>query len=417
MAKIKDIKAQEILNGKGEPAVETTVILSDGRFGVASCPTGSTVGSYEAVEIRDVEEQRFQGRGVKKAIQNITDIIKPAILEMEATKQQDVDKKMLELDGTSNKSRLGANAVLSVSMALCKAAAQSSMLPLFLYIREFIRKENLTLKVPTPIFNVLNGNVEQGADFKDFLVLGATSKSYPENLAMISAINNNLKITLKKNNLSVLTSDEGGFSPNVSNNDYAFNILKQSIEGAGLRLGFDIFSGIDVVANDFFKQGKYSIKDAGMALSSGELIRFYEELAKKYSTIYFEDPLSDEDWEGWTEMTKSISAQALVVGDTLTATNPYRLQTALAKQAITGIVIKPVQIGTVIEALAVVEVARAAGLKIVASSRSEETNDDFIADFAVAVSCDYVKFGGVVRGEMVAKYNRLLQIDSQLKTL
>ncbi|HZQ29871.1 MAG TPA: phosphopyruvate hydratase [Patescibacteria group bacterium] len=417
MAKIKDIKAQEILNGKGEPAIETTVLLSDGKFGVSSCPTGTTVGSYEAVELRDIEEQRFQGRGVRKAIQNVTELIRPALLEMEATKQQDVDKKMIELDGTSNKSRLGANAILSVSMSVCKAAAQSSMLPLFLYLREFIKKDNLTLRVPTPIFNVLNGSTDQGADFKDFLILGATSKSYPENLSMISSINNALRTNLQKANLSTLISDEGAFSPNVSNNDHALELVKQSIESVSLRLGFDVFAGVDVVANDFFKQGKYTIKDTAIPLSSGELVRFYEEIAKKYSVIYFEDPLSDEDWEGWIEMTKSISSQALVVGDTLTATNPYRLQTALGKKAITGIVVKPVQIGTVIEALAVVEVARAAGLKIVASTRSEETNDDFIADFAVAVSSDYVKFGGIVRGEMVAKYNRLLQIETQLKTL
>lgn len=416
MAKIKDIKAQEVLNGKGDPAVETTVILSDGKTGTSSCPTGGAVGSYEAVELRDLDEQRFQGRGVRKAIQNITDIIKPALLDMEATKQSEIDRKMIELDGTSNKSRLGANSVLSVSMAVCKAAASSSMLPLFLYLREFIRKENLVLKIPTPIFNVLNRNA-QGADFKDFFVLGATSKSYPENLSMISSINNHLKDTLERSNLSTLISDEGGFSPNVQNNGNALDLMKQSIESVGLRLGFDIFTGIDIVANNLFKQGKYAIKDTGMPLSSGELIRFYEELAKKYNIIYFEDPLSDEDWEGWVEMTTSISSEALVAGDTLTATNPYRLQTALQKKAITGIVIKPIQIGTVIEALAVVEVARAAGLKIIASSRSEETNDDFIADFAVAVSCDYVKFGGVVRGEMVAKYNRLLQIDTQLKTL
>ncbi|HKC14852.1 MAG TPA: phosphopyruvate hydratase [Patescibacteria group bacterium] len=417
MAKIKQIRARQILSGKGEPTIETTVILSDGRFGIASVPSAGAGGNYEAVELRDKDSEVFQGRGVLKAIANITDIIAPALLDMDATKQQEIDKKMIELDGTSNKARLGANAILSVSIAVCKAAAQSSTLPLFLYLREYIKKENLVLKTPAPIFNLLNGNKEDGADFKDFSVFTASSKNYSDSLIIISRVYESLKETLRTNGLSTLVSDKGGFSPKVSSNEYALGLIKQGVETANLRLGFDLFTGVDVCANNFYKDGKYKIKDKASTLSSSELSLYYQEICKNYNVLYLEDPFADEDLEGWSQFASNFSADTLVVGDNLTATNLYRLQMALDKKAITGMVIKPLQIGTVIESLAAVEVARAAGLKIIVSSRSHETNDDFIADFAVAVSSDYTRFGSIARGEMVSKYNRLSDIEKQLKSL
>lgn len=415
MSKIKDIKAREILNGKGEPTVETIVTLTDGKFGVASTPSGTTVGSYEAVDLKDRAE-RFLGHGVQNAVANVNKIIAPQLVGMEATKQQEIDKKLIELDGTSNKGRLGANSTLSTSIAVAKAASQSSVLPLFLYLRQYLKSENLALKIPTPIFNVLSGSKnEDGADFKNFLVLSATSKTYSESVNTANIIYNSLKNTLKTNNLSTLISDQGGFAPKVSSNEEAFSLIKQSVDSVNLRLGFDVFMGVDVSANEILQQGKYKIKDKAMTLSSQELSNFYEEMAKKFNILYIEDPFSEEDWDAWTEFTTNISSLLMVVSDNLTVTNPYRLQMALDKKAITGIVVKPGQIGTVIEAIAVVEIARQAGLKIITSVRSEETNDDFIADFAVAVSADYLKFGSLSRGEMIAKYNRLFEIEEHLK--
>lgn len=417
MAKIKEIKARQILNGAGIPTIETTVILSDGRFGTASVPSGASLGSYEALELRDRNQDIFQGKGVSKAIDNILKTIKPALIDMEAGKQQEIDKKMIELDGTSNKARLGANAILSVSISVAKAAAQSSLLPLFLYLREYIKKENLTLKTPTPIYSLLSGNKQGGADFEDFSVFTPSAKNYPESLAIASKVFNNLKENLKTENLSTLVSDFGSLSPKVISNENALNLLSQAIESSNLRLGFDLFVGVDASANNFRSEGKYTIKDKQSGVSSQELSLYYQNLCKKFNILYLEDPFSDDDFEAWTNLTSSISSDTLVAGDNLVATNPYRLQMALDKKTISAVAIKPLQIGTVIEALAVVEVARVSGLKIIPSTRSEETNDDFIADFAVAVSADYVRFGSLSRGETIAKYNKLLEIDEQIKSL
>jgi enolase len=420
MAKIKQILSREILNAKGHPAIETTVILTDGASGVASSPSGTSVGKYEAVEIRDMDEKKFQGQGVQNAILNIEEIIAPSLLGMDASRQQDIDKKMIDLDGTHNKARLGANATLSVSMAIAKAAARSSVLPLFLYLREYIKKENTPLKIPTPAFNVINGGKHAQAgnlDFQEFLLIPATSKTYDESLNIGTSVYFSLSKLLQTNNLSTLLGDEGGFSPSVQTNQDALVLLKQAVEASNLRLGFDVFLGLDAAANNLYSEQKYHIKDKSISLSSKDMIDFYNLLNKDYHFLYLEDGLSEDDWEGWTELCTKLSQQTLIVGDDLTVTNPYRLQTALDKKTITGIIIKPNQIGTVIESLAVVEMARQAGLKIIVSHRSGETNDDFIADFSVAASADYVKFGAPVRGERVAKYNRLLQIEKQIKSL
>jgi enolase len=419
MAKIKQITANEILNAKGHPTIETIVILTDGAVGIASCPSGTSVGKYEAIEIRDKDEKRFQGLGVRNAIMNIEEIIAPSLLGMDATKQQDIDKKMISLDGTVNKGRLGANAILSVSMAVAKAAAKSSILPLFLYLREFVKKENVPLKIPIPAFNVINGgkHAEGTIDFQEFLVIPASSKKFDESIIIGTNVYAALKKSLETNNLSTLVGDEGGFSPKVEANQDALLMLKQVIEGINLRLGFDVFLGLDAASDNFFTNQQYHIRDKSIGLSSKDLVSFYKTINNDYHLLYLEDGLAEDDWDGWRQLYTEMSQQTLIVGDDLTATNPYRLQMALDKKTITGIIIKPNQIGTVIEALAVVEMARQANLKIIVSHRSGETNDDFIADFAVAASADYVKFGAPARGERVAKYNRLLQIDKQIKSL
>ncbi|MCL6096384.1 MAG: phosphopyruvate hydratase [Patescibacteria group bacterium] len=419
MAKIKQILAREILNSKGIPTIETTVLLSDGKTGTASIPSGTSVGNYEASELRDGDDKHFLGKGVLKAISNIETIISPSILGMDATKQHQIDKKMIELDGTLNKGRIGANAILSVSIAVAKAAAKSALLPTFLYLREFVNKDNTVVKIPTPIFNILNGGKHAGdnADFQEYMIIPASSKTFSESLNMSVVLYDSLRKVLIENNLTTLVGDEGGFAPKLQTNRDGLDLLKRSIETTPFRYAFDVFLGLDVSATGFFQEGKYHIRDKTMPLSSEALIEYYEELNKEFHLLYLEDPLAEDDWNGWSKIYTAISSQTLIIGDDLTATNPYRLQMALDKKTITGIIIKPNQIGTVIEALAVVEVARQAGLKIIVSHRSGETNDDFIADFAVAVSADYVKFGAPARGERVAKYNRLLEIEKDMESL
>jgi len=419
MSKIKQVTAREILNAKGMPSVEAIVVLSDGKVGAASCPSGTSVGNYEASEVKDHDENRFLGQGVLKAISNINDIIAPNLLGIDALKQQIVDRIMIDLDGTQNKGRLGANAILSVSMAVARAAAKSSTLPLFLYLREYVKKENIPLKIPNPLFNILNGGMHAGGnmDFQEFIITPASSLSYPDALNMGSSIYFALKKVLETNSLTTLVGDEGGFGPKVASNKEAMAFVKEAISSKNLRLGFDVFMGLDAASSNFYRDKKYHIKDKSIAFSSTDLINYYAELNDEFQLIYLEDPMAEDDWEGWTEILQKIGQQTLIVGDDLIATNPYRLQMALDKKAVSGIIIKPNQIGTVIESLAVVEVARSAGLKIIVSHRSGETNDDFIADFAVGVSADFVKFGAPVRGERVAKYNRLLEIYSQIKTL
>lgn len=419
MAKVKEIKAIEILDSRGNPTIQTTVILADGATGVASCPSGASTGSYEALELRDHDNTHFQGKGVTKAVENVNTIIAPAISGIDASHQSEVDKKMIELDGTQNKSRLGANAILSVSMAICKAASRSSVLPLFLYLRQFVKKENLTLKIPTPLFNLINGgqHANDGLDFQEFLLIPSSAKPYAETLQIATTISSSLKEILRERNLTTLVGDEGGFGPRVGTNRDAINLLAEVINKSPYRFGFDAFLGLDTAANSFYHEHNYQIKDKAMSLSSNDLISYYEELNKEFRFLYLEDPLFEDDWDAWSKLCSSLSSDTLIVGDDLTTTNPYRLQMAIDKRAISGIVIKPNQIGTVIESLAVVEVAREAGLKIIVSHRSGETNDDFIADFAVAVSADYVKFGAPARGERVAKYNKLTMIEKQLKSL
>lgn len=415
MAKIKSIHAREILNSKGNPTIETTVVLSNDISATSSIPSGTSVGSYEAVDLRDHDEKRQAGLGVLKAIQNVHTIIQPKLVNMDVNKQQDIDKLMIELDGTQNKGALGANAILSVSIACAKAAALNERLPLFKYLHKF-NDQNMPLKIPIPSFNLVNGgkHAEGTLDFQEFMVIPASSKNYIESLNMATNITRNIRKSLQLQNLSILVGDEGGFSPRFASNSDVFTFLKQVIGESALRPGFDVFFGLDAAANSFFESKKYTLKEKSRSMSADDLITYYKELNKNFNLLYLEDPLFEDDWDSWSKLTKEIEANTIIVGDDLTTTNPYRLQMALDSKSITGILIKPNQIGTVIEAFAVVEVARSAGLKIIVSHRSGETNDDFIADFAVAASADYVKFGAPVRGERVSKYNRLLQIHEEL---
>jgi len=417
MSKIKDIKGYEILDSKGSPTVEAEVILDDGVSVKVSCPSGTSVGSYEAHELRDQDPKRFQGQGVLKAIENIEKIIAPALKGSSVLNQQEIDRKLIELDGTENKSKLGGNAILSVSMAVAKAGAKKTNVPLFLYIRQMIKKDGHPARIPIPCFNLINGgkHADNNLDFQEFLLIPASSKSYSDCLQIGTTIYSFLENKLKTLNLSTLVGLEGGFGPNFSGNNDALDILRQTINSSSFKFGFDVFLGLDVAATSFFREESYHMKDNHMSLSSSDLIYYLKGFITEYNLLYLEDPLFEDDWDSWTKITQE-QPQVVVIGDDLIATNPYRLQIAINKKAITGVVIKPNQIGTVTEALAVLEIARASNLKIIVSHRSAETNDDFIADFAVGVGSDYVKFGAPARGERVAKYNRLLEIERIIKT-
>ncbi len=419
MAKIKQVSAREVLNSKGIPTVEATIVLSDNTISTGSAPGRTSIGGSEATELIDNDPARFNGHGTLKAVDTIVNQIGPKLIGMDIDKQREIDRLMIDMDGTQNKSRLGANSTLSVSIAVAKAGARSSLLPLFLYLRQFINKDQLNLKIPTPCFNILNGGKIAGGnlDFQSFLLIPASSKTYSESIQIGVNIYRLLRENLEFKNLPTLVGDEGGFGPSLASNEEGLSIIKQTVDNTVLRLGFDAFLGLDCSANNFYSDKKYKIKDSIMQFSTNDLISYYEELSKKFHILYLEDPLQEEDWDGWIQICSKISQNIIIVGDHLTSTNPYRLQTAIDKKAITGIVVKPSQIGTVIEALAVVEVARQAALKIIVSSTSAETTDDFIADFAVAVSADYVKFGAPARGENIVKYNRLLDIEQQFKSI
>lgn len=417
MPKIKQIVAREILNSLGIPTVETTVILQNNISATASVPSGVSIGSYEAFELKDKDPMRYNGLGVLHAVNAVNTLIGPKLVGMEVTKQRDIDRAMIDMDGTQNKGKLGANSMLSISFAVAKAAATSSVMPLYLYLRQTLDGKQAALTMPVPIFNFMEGgkHATETIDFQEFHVIPATSKTYTESLQMGSVIYSSLRHMMELNNLSTLVGDEGGFSPNVPTNHDVLSLLTQAIEATNYRLGFDVFTGIDAASNSFYSNQQYRIRDKQMSLSSNNLISYYQELVKQFHIFYIEDGLFEDDWGGWANLTKTLGQEIMIVGDDLTTTNPYRVQTAIEKKAATGVVVKPNQIGTVIECLAVVEVARAAGLKVIVAHRAGETNDSFIADFAVAVGADYCKFGALQRGERIAKYNRLSQIELQLQ--
>ncbi|MBI4084748.1 MAG: phosphopyruvate hydratase [Candidatus Levybacteria bacterium] len=413
--KIQHLSAREILDSRGIPTVEV-ILATDTDLSVsASCPSGKSVGTYEAVELRDSDQSRFLGFGVRRAMENIERIITPSLIGMDVTSQGEIDKKMIALDGTPNKGKLGANAILPVSMAVAKAAAAQKRMPLYQYLRQFVKLQ-APMKVPLPLFNIINGGLHAGKnlDMQEFIILPASFKSYSDSVQLGFVVYHKLKNLLLAKNLSTLVGDEGGFAPMLAGNEDALELIAEAISQTNSRLGYDIFLGIDAAASTFYDGKTYALKERKRLLTNSDLVSEYSMLIKKYHILYLEDPFAEDDWDGWTALKAQVD-NTIVTGDDLIATNLLRLSTAIKKKAISGIIIKPNQIGTVIESLAVVEAAREAGIKIIVSHRSGETNDDFIADFAVAVSADYCKFGAPVRGERVAKYNRLLQIEKELK--
>ncbi len=416
MPKIKKIYAREILDSRGNPTVEAVVELSNGVAGISSVPSGSSKGTYEACELRDHDQKRYSGMGVLGAVENVNKI-SAHILGMDAFEQQKIDSAMIELDGTQNKQNLGANAILAVSQAVAKAAAKSSVLPTFLYLRQFI-KNDVVKKIPTPLFNLIEGGSHgsKTLNFQEFLLIPASSKSYKEALLLGVSVYKTLKDILYDRSENTLVADEGGFSPGLQTNQAGLLLLKESIEKSGGSFSLDAFLGLDVAAN-FFLDGKiYKLIDRATSYTTDDLVDFYQSLLTEFALIYIEDPFAEDDSEGWKKLHSAIGDKTLIVGDDLITTNPYRLQMALDNETVGGIIVKPNQIGTITEAIAVAEIARYKGLKIIVSHRSGETMDDFIADFAVGIGADYVKFGAPVR-ERVSKYNRLLEIEEELKKI
>lgn len=417
MAKIKKIYAREILDSRGFPTVQTMVVLEDGTYGLAAVPSGISVGKYEAVELRDDDQSRFHGMGVLRAVENVNSLIAAKIVGLEAGDQAKIDQTLIELDGTDNRRRLGANAILSVSQGVCEAAAASSGLTQYQYLAGLFGNRG-PLKVPIPTFNLINGG-KHGAgnlDFQEFHLIPASTKTYPQALQMGEEVYHTLEGILARRGAIHSVGHEGGFAPDLFTNLDALEIMMEAIGEANYIFGEDCFLGLDVAASNFYQKEKYLIRDKSQPLNGEEFIAFYKDLIDKFHLFLLEDPFFEDDWESWTALTGEIGESTVVVGDDLLATNKKRLEKAIEVRACAAVLVKPNQVGTISETLEVIGLTRRAGWKVIVSHRSGETNDPFIADFAVGVGADFTKFGAPARGERVAKYNRLLAIEAEIST-
>lgn len=413
MTKIKQVEAMMVLDSRGNPTVNAGVLLDNGIAATASVPSGASRGTYEAVELRDGDEA-YNGMGVSKAIDSIKNTIAPAIVGMDIHSVQEIDKKMIELDGTDTKSNLGANAILAVSIAAVRTAASDANTPLYMYIRNLSADNKPGYDFPTPIFNMLEGgrHADNSLDFQEYLVIPATKKSFEKKIELGVSVHQSLRKLLLEKNMSTLTADEGGFAPELASNLDGLLLLKNAIEHAQYSFALDAFLGVDIAANNITDTSNYKLIDRNTSYKPSELVEFYTDLIADYSLLYIEDPFAEDDIESWKTLHEKVSNNTMIIGDDLTATNPYRFQLALDSNTISGLVIKPNQIGTVTEAIAVSKMAQYKNMSVIVSHRSGETTDDFIADFAIGVGADYVKFGAPAR-DRIAKYNRLLEIHHE----
>lgn len=411
MAMITDVYAREILDSRGNPTVEVEVYLEDGTISRAAVPSGASTGMFEAVELRDGDKSRYLGKGVLKAVENVNDIIGPAIIGYDATEQVAIDKIMIELDGTPNKGKLGANAILGVSMAVAKAAAESLDLPLFQYLGGTNAKE-----LPVPMMNILNGgaHADNNVDIQEFMIMPVGAENFAQVLRMCAEIYHTLKNVLKGKGLATGVGDEGGFAPNLGSNEEALQVICEAIKEAGLEPGKDIMLAIDAASSEFYKDGKYELAGEGKTKTATEMVDFYEELVNKYPIISIEDGLAEEDWDGWKVLTERLGKKVQLVGDDLFVTNTERLSKGITNDTANAILIKVNQIGTLTETFDAIEMAKRAGYTCVISHRSGETEDATIADIAVAVNAGQIKTGAPARSERVAKYNQLLRIEDLL---
>ncbi|HHT9138798.1 MAG TPA: phosphopyruvate hydratase [Candidatus Wunengus sp. YC60] len=418
MAKIKHIWAREILDSRGIPTVETACMLEDGQVAVSSVPAGTSTGTHEALELRDTGNPRHLGMGVLQAVNNVNSVLGPALIGMDPTDQSGIDKKLIGIDGTENKSKYGANAILSISEVITKCGAATSGQPLYAWIFSLAAKAGVTqkIRIPIPLFNMVNGG-KHGAgnlDFQEFWVVPASNKSFIDGLQMGAEIYQTIGKNLARRGAIHSVGQEGGYAPNLFTNTDAFAVFVESINETQYSLGRDVFLGLDVAANSFYKDGEYLIKDKTSAMDDVQFLEFYKSLFDQYKLAIVEDAFFEDGWDSWKKLTSELSNELIIVGDDLLATNLKRVQKAIAEKACNAIVVKPNQIGTVSEALSVVKAAKDVQWKIVVSHRSGETNDSFIADFAVGVAADYIKSGAPARGERVAKYNRLSAIEIEL---
>jgi enolase len=411
MSKIKSIKAREILDSRGNPTIAAEVALADGTIGYAAVPSGASTGKYESVELRDGDKARYNGLGVLKAVNNVNKEIAAAINGMEAGEQEAIDNKMIKLDGTPNKSRLGANAILGVSLAVAHANANSAKKPLYRGL-----KESETYILPVPMLNILNGgkHATNSTDLQEFMVVPAGAKTFSEGLRMGAEVYQALKKVLKDKGLNTNVGDEGGFAPSLPANKAAVEAIISAIEKAGYKPGKDCFIALDPASSEFYDNGKYVLAREGVSFSSAEMVDFYVKWVNDYPIVSIEDGMAEDDWEGWQLINKKLGDKIHLIGDDLYVTNVARLSQGIQKKASNAILIKLNQIGSLTETIAAINMAQNVGWKAVVSHRSGETEDTSIADLCVALSTGMIKTGAPCRSERVAKYNRLLKIEEEL---
>ncbi|MGE5708141.1 MAG: phosphopyruvate hydratase [Bacteroidota bacterium] len=409
---IEDVYAREILDSRGNPTVEVDVLLSGGAFGRAAVPSGASTGAHEALEMRDTEEPgRYLGKGVLKAVDNVNEVIAGELTGMDAIDQASIDQLMIELDGTPNKSKLGANAILGVSLAVSKAAANAVDLPLYRYLGGAGSRE-----LPVPLMNILNGgaHADNPIDIQEFMILPVGSTSFSEALRCGAEVFHSLKKVLKKKGMNTNVGDEGGFAPNLATTEEALSAVVEAIEAAGYTPGGDVLIALDVAATELYEDGKYHFKGEGKVRNQDEMIAFYRDLIDRFPIISIEDGFAEDDWEGWQRFTSELGDRLQIVGDDLFVTNLDRLERGIAMGCANSILVKVNQIGSLSETLQVVEMAKKAGYTAIISHRSGETEDTTIADLAVALNAGFIKTGSASRSDRIAKYNQLLRIEEEL---
>jgi enolase len=411
MAAIVDIRAREVLDSRGNPTVEADVVLASGVVGSAMVPSGASTGEREAIELRDGDKSRYLGKGVLNAVNNVKTEIRSVIIGMDAADQEGIDNKMIELDGTESKSRLGANAMLAVSMAAARAAAQESKQPLYRYLNksgEFV--------MPVPMMNIINGgsHADNSVDLQEFMILPVGAPTFREAIRYGAEVFHNLAKVLKSKGLATTVGDEGGFAPNLSSNEEAISVILQAIEQAGFKPGVDIYLGLDAAASEYYSDGVYDLASENKQYTSAQMADFFVDWVNKYPIISIEDGFDENDWDGWKLMTEKLGGRIQLVGDDLFVTNPKILKRGIEQSIANSILIKVNQIGTLTETLAAIDMAKKANYSAVVSHRSGETEDTTIADLVVATGTGQIKTGSLSRSDRVAKYNRLMKIEEEL---
>ncbi|MDR3583554.1 MAG: phosphopyruvate hydratase [Candidatus Pacebacteria bacterium] len=418
MSKIKKIYAREILDSRGNPTVEVEIELESGIKTMAAVPSGASTGTYEALELRDGDPHRYEGLGVRSAVENVNTKITEAIVGMEVSEQKKIDETMIRLDGTENKSTLGANAILGVSLAAARAASIENGMPLYAYLKKTFKFPGKKFTLPMPMFNIINGgkHSDSGLSIQEYKLVPRGIKTFAEQLRAGSEIFHNLSGILASAGYSTSVGDEGGFAPKLESNAQALELINAAIEKAGYKNGSEAAVGLDAAANSFFRkdEDRYVFKPENSTLTREMLVNIYNEWIDKYNVISVEDGLNEEDWEGWRAMNEKIGGRVMTIGDDLIVTNVKRLKTAIAEKACNAVLIKVNQIGSLSETIDCIKLAQKNKMKIVISHRSGETTDDFISDLAVGVGAEYMKSGSLSRGERICKYNRLLRIEEEL---